>query len=60
MARANAKPIIEDMKAHGRKRHLTFGEFAECMYDVCGKRKTGGVVRLALKTHLIEFRKHTL
>jgi len=48
------------MKTHGRKRNLTFGEFIERVYDVCGKRKARGIVRLAIKAHLIEFCNHSL
>jgi hypothetical protein len=35
---------------------MTFGEFIACVYDACGKRKASGIVRLAIKAHLIEFR----
>ena len=44
------------MKANCRKKTLTFGEFIARVYDVCGKRKAKGIVRLAIKAHLIEFR----
>jgi len=44
------------MKTHGRKKQLTFGEFVERVYETCGSRKGGGIVRLAIKAHLIEFR----
>jgi hypothetical protein len=44
------------MKTNCRKKALTFGEFIARIYDVCGKRKARGMVRLALKAHLIEFR----
>jgi hypothetical protein len=30
----------------------------EQIYNVCGKRKARGMVRLALKAHFIEFRNH--
>lgn len=48
------------MKTHSMKKNLTFGEFIERVYDVCGKRKARGIVRLAIKAHLIEFRNHSL
>ena len=48
------------MKNHRAKKYLTFGEFVERVYDVCGKRKAEGIVRIAIKAHLIEFRNHTL
>ena len=48
------------MKNHRAKKYLTFGEFVERVYDVCGKRKEEGIVRIAIKVHLIEFRNLTL
>ena len=44
------------MKTDCRKKSLTFGEFIAGIYDVCGKRKATGIVRLAIKARLIEFR----
>jgi hypothetical protein len=44
------------MKTNGKKRPLTFGEFITCVYDNQGERKARGIVRLAIKSHLIEFR----
>lgn len=44
------------MRMNCRKKSLTFGEFIECVYDVCGQRKAGAMVRLAIKSRLIEFR----
>jgi hypothetical protein len=29
-----------------------------CVYDAWGKRKAGGIVRLPIKAHLVEFRGH--
>jgi hypothetical protein len=43
------------MKTTSMKRTRTFGEFVTCVYDVCGKRKAGKIVQLAIKEHLIEF-----
>jgi len=48
------------MKSHRVRKYLTFGEFVERVYDVCGKRKAEGIVRIAIKAHLIEFRNLTL
>ena len=48
--------MLRFMKNRNMKKNLTFGEFVERVYDVCGKRKAGGIVRLAIKAHLIEFR----
>ncbi|MGA2028818.1 MAG: hypothetical protein ABSG87_01930 [Verrucomicrobiota bacterium] len=44
------------MKSNCRKKSLTFGEFIARVYDVWGERKARGIVLLAIKTHLIEFR----
>jgi hypothetical protein len=43
------------MKTNCRKKHLTFGEFILAAYDVCGRRKANGIVRLAVKARLIKF-----
>jgi hypothetical protein len=34
---------------------MTFGMFVAQVYGAWGKRKAGGIVRLALKSRLIEF-----
>jgi hypothetical protein len=44
------------MRTNCRKKALTFGEFVARVYDVCGTRKAKGIVRLAVKAHLVEFR----
>jgi hypothetical protein len=44
------------MKAHVRKKPLTFGDFVAGGYHAWGKRKAEGMIRLAIKSHLIEFR----
>jgi hypothetical protein len=44
------------MKSNGTKQPLKFGEFITNVYDVWGRRKARGFVRLAIKAHLIEFR----
>jgi hypothetical protein len=46
------------MKNNHRKKSLTLGEFIACVYDGCGKRKALGFVRLAIKSHMVEFRGH--
>ena len=43
------------MKNNSTKRTRTFGEFVTCVYDVCGSRKAGKVVQIAIKSQLIEF-----
>jgi hypothetical protein len=44
------------MKTNSTKRSPTFGEFIAHVYDTCGDRKAGELVRFAVATHLIEFR----
>ena len=46
----------QTMKTNCRQKALTFGEFIARIYDICGERKASGIVRLALKAHLVEFR----
>jgi hypothetical protein len=43
------------MKTKPGKKPLTFGDFVAGGYDVWGKRKAAGIIRLAIKSHLIEF-----
>ena len=43
------------MKNNSTKIPRTFGEFVTGVYDVCGKRKAGRMVQLAVETHRIEF-----
>jgi len=44
------------MKAHVRKKPMTFGDFVAGGYHAWGKRKAEGIIRLVIKSHLIEFR----
>jgi len=44
------------VNTHLQKRVLTFGEFIAGVYDAWGKRRALGIVRLAAKMHLVEFR----
>ena len=44
------------MKTTFRKKQLTFGDFVAGGYRAWGKRRALGIIRLALKSHLIEFR----
>lgn len=46
------------MNAHPKKKPLTFGEFVSGSYRTWGKRRANGIIRLAVKVHLIEFRGH--
>jgi len=43
------------MKENPKKMSLTFGDFVEGSYRAWGKRKALGLIRLAFKSHLIEF-----
>jgi hypothetical protein len=42
-------------EAHSKTKLLTFGEFVAGSYRAWGKRKALGIIRLAVKAHLIEF-----
>jgi hypothetical protein len=44
------------MKTNGRNKALTFGEFIASVYDACDREKAKGIVRLAVKAQLVEFR----
>jgi hypothetical protein len=44
------------MKTHHKQKALTLGEFIASVYDAHDKYKASGIVRLALKAHLVEFR----
>jgi hypothetical protein len=37
------------------KKPLTFGDFVASSYRLWGKRNAEGIIRLALKAHLVEF-----
>jgi hypothetical protein len=43
-------------KTHPTERTLTFGDLIAGGYRAWGKRKAKGIIRLAIKAHLIEFR----
>lgn len=48
--------LIMNMKPNSKKKPLTFGDFIAGGYRAWGKRKAMGIIRLAIKSHLIEFR----
>ena len=43
------------MKTKPGKKPLTFGDFVAGGYHAWGKRRAKGIIRLAIKSHLIEF-----
>ena len=45
-----------DMKISQKSKPLTYGEFIMAVHDECGKRKARGIVRLAVKPHVIGVR----
>lgn len=45
------------MKGKQERKALTFGEFIMAVYDAWGKRRARGIIRLAVNTHLVEFRR---
>jgi hypothetical protein len=44
------------LKSHPRKRPLTFGDFVAGVFQTWGKRRAKGIIDLAIKVHVIEFR----
>jgi hypothetical protein len=44
------------MKANHKKRAVTFGNLIETVYGVCGNRRAGGIIRLAIDAHVVVFR----
>jgi hypothetical protein len=44
------------MKTNSRKKQLTFGDVVAGSYYIWGKRRAAGCIRLAINSHLIEFR----
>jgi hypothetical protein len=47
---------LPQMKGKPMKGPLTFGDFVAGVYHTWGKRRANGIVQLALKAHVIEFR----
>jgi hypothetical protein len=43
------------MKAYSNQKSLTFGDFVAGAYRAWGKREAAGIIRLAIKAHIIEF-----
>jgi hypothetical protein len=43
-------------KAYPGEKPLTFGDFVAGGYRAWGKRRANGIIRLAIKSHIIEFR----
>jgi hypothetical protein len=43
------------MKTQTQKKQLTFGDFVAGSYRAWGKRRAGGIIRLAIKARWIEF-----
>ena len=45
------------MKAVPKRKQLTLGDFVAGVYYAWGKRKAKGIILLASKAHLIEYRR---
>jgi hypothetical protein len=45
------------VKTNRKKELLTPGEFIMAVYDAWGKRRARGIIRLAVNTRLVEFRR---
>ncbi len=50
--------LSQSVNACPGKAPLTFGDFVAGGYRVWGKRRALGIIRLAVKSHMIEFRGH--
>jgi len=46
------------MRKSHKKRTLTFGDFIVTVWDACGREKARKVVRYAVNTQLVVFRKN--
>jgi hypothetical protein len=44
------------MQTRPARRPLTFGDFVAGVYRTWGKREAKGIIQLAVKAHVIEFR----
>jgi hypothetical protein len=44
------------MKSHPMKKQLTFGDFVAGVCQAWGKSAANGIIKLPVKTHIIEFR----
>ena len=44
------------MRPTGKWKALTFGDFITRVYDLCGRRKAAGIVKLAVNAHFVAFR----
>jgi hypothetical protein len=44
------------MKTQTKHKPLTFGDFVVGVYQAWGRRAAKGIIKLAIKTHMIEFR----
>ena len=42
------------MKVNHERKALTLGEFIMAVYDTWGERRAIGIVRLAVKAHMVE------
>jgi hypothetical protein len=49
-------PPVDSAKPHPGERILTFGDLIAGGYRAWGNQKAKGIIRLALKAHLVEFR----
>ena len=47
---------ILPIKTESGRRPLTFGDFVAGVYNTWGQRRAKGIIQLALKAHVIEFR----
>jgi hypothetical protein len=58
MSTIHPSSLSHTLKTLPGKKPLTFGDFVAGSYHTWGKRKAEGIIRLAIKSHLIEFCGH--
>jgi G3E family GTPase len=54
--RTTGEMRTQHIKARLKKKPLTFGDFVAGVYHTWGQRRAKGIIDLAIKVHVIEFR----
>lgn len=57
MASGGFPPYFQTRQTPHKRWALTLGEFCASVYHACGRKKAKGMVRLAMKARLVEFRR---
>jgi hypothetical protein len=56
IAPARLLAYSQETKTNHKKTALTFGHLIASVYDACGNRRAGGMIRLAVDAHVVVFR----